>query len=459
MTLARHPAAGYAAALAGADAGEVFLEDSSWTTAALEDGRVSQVTAGTRLGLGLRVLHKNGANVETYFGHSQDISPEAAVRLRQRLMQMRGSTPLISAPVGVELGVMVDPEGVSLESKTSLLNSVNQAIRAEFPNIRQATFSYIDRRRSTRVISVAGTDHRQTRRSVVFSASIVMEKDGLLQTGHESIGGSRGFEIVDHGAALAAARRAASRARAKLSAPQAKAGEMPVVLAASAGGTFIHEAIGHSLEVDHVQEGTSPAYVGALGKRVAPESITVVDDPTLPFQRGTYAFDDEGRPAAPTTLVNNGVLTDYLYDGACALRDGRPGNAHGRRESFMHLPIPRMSNLYIAPGKDDPAEIVSGLKAGLLVTRMGGGQVDTATGEFVFEVDEGYFVKDGEVKHLVRDANLLGVGPAALLSIDRVGWDIGWGIGTCGKDDQNVPVSDGQPTIRMPKLIVGGRHD
>ncbi len=459
MSLTRHDAAAYAAALSGADGGEVFLEDSSWTTAALEDGRVQDVTTGARHGLGLRLLRRREGRVETYFGHAQDLGPEAALRLRARLLPAGGAAPTFGAAVSVEASVLRDPALVPLVEKTALLADIDRAIRAEFPSIRQATFSYIDRARATRVLSADGTDHRQTRRSVVFSASIVMEKGGLLQTGHETIGGARGFELLDSGQALAAARAAAARAAAKLVAPKAKAGEMPVVLAASAGGTFIHEAIGHSLEVDHVQEGSSPAYVGALGKKVAPELITVVDDPTLPFQRGSYAFDDEGRVAAPTTLVSGGVLKDFLYDRASALRDGRPGNAHGRRESFAHRPLPRMSNLYIAPGPHDPAEIVAGLKKGLLVTRMGGGQVDTATGEFVFEVDEGYWVENGEVKHLVRDANLLGVGPDALLSIDRVGWDMGWGIGTCGKGDQNVPVSDGQPTIRMPKLVVGGSHD
>jgi TldD protein len=457
--LERWAAAEYAPALAGADAGELFFEESSWTSVGLEDGRIQEVSDGARVGLGVRVLRKVGARVETYFGHAQDLDPAAALRLRARLLPVSGAGPAFSAARRVEGSVLQDPMTLPLSEKTALLTACDKALRAEFPGLRQATFSYADKLRRTRVLSVDGTESIQTRRSVVFSASIVMEKGGVLQTGHEVIGGNRGFELLDRGQALAAARRAAVRAAAKLQAPKAKAGEMPVVLAASAGGTFIHEAIGHSLEADHVQEGSSPAYVGARGKVVAPETITVIDDPTLPYQRGSYAFDDEGAPSSPTRLVENGVLKDFLYDGACALREGRPGNGHGRRESFVHRPIPRMSNLYIAPGPHDPAEIVAGLKRGLLVTRMGGGQVNTATGEFVFEVDEGWWVEDGEVKHLIRDANLLGIGPDALKSIDRVGWDMGWGIGTCGKEDQNVPVSDGQPTIRMPKLVVGGTHD
>jgi TldD protein len=325
--------------------------------------------------------------------------------------------------------------------------------------VRQVTAVYGDRRKDTRILNSEGADLAQSRVSTNLKVSVVAGRDGMLQTGMEVVGAQRGYEVFDGESALKAARRAAARAVAKLDAPKAKAGEMAVILAASAGGTFIHEAIGHSLEVDHVQEGSSPAYRGMRGKTVAPETITVIDDPTLPFQRGSFAFDDEGIEARPTELVRNGVLADFLYDRATAMREDRPSNGHGRRESFAARPIPRMSNLYIAPGKDDPARIIKELKSGLLVTRMGGGQVDTASGEFVFEVDEGWRVENGVIKHLVRDANLLGVGPEALRSIDRVGWDIGWGIGVCGKEGQNVAVSDGQPTIRMPKLVVGGSHD
>ncbi len=352
-----------------------------------------------------------------------------------------------------------DPAGVPLERKVALLRALDRTVRAEFPCVRQVTATYGDRVKRTRVLNTDGTDARQHLVATVLSVSVVVEEKGRLQTGFEVVGGQRGYELVQGDAPFDAARRAAARALAKLRAPKAKAGEMPVVLSSSAGGTFIHEAIGHSLEADHVQEGSSPAYRGAVGKKIAPNNITVVDDPTLPFQRGSYFFDDEGVAAAPTTLVQNGVLTGYLYDRTTALREGKTSNGHGRRERFSDRPFPRMSNLYIAPGPDDPAEIVKSLERGLFVTRMGGGQVNTATGEFVFEVDEGFLVEGGKIKHLVRDANLLGIGPDVLRSIDRVGWDVGWGIGTCGKEGQSVPVSDGQPTVRLAKVVVGGAHE
>ena len=459
MNIAAGSAASYAPTLAGADDAEAYFEEGSWTSASLEDGRIQDVGSGRERGMGLRLLRRHGDRVETFFGSSPDTTPEAAARLRGDLLPAVGRAPSFSSSTSRASVARTDPSTVDLEKKVQLLREVDRVIRSEFPGIRQATIRCADRVKHTRVLNADGTDVRQRLVSTLLSVSVVAEKAGRLQSGYEVLGAQRGWEILEGDAPFAAARRAAGRALAKLDAPKAKAGEMPVVLSASAGGTFIHEAIGHSLEVDHVQEGSSPAYRGAVGRRIASEHITVIDDPTLPGQRGSYFFDDEGVAAAPTALVEKGVLAGYLYDRTTALREGRASNGHGRRESYSDRVFPRMSNLYIAPGPDDPTRIAGELKRGLFVTRMGGGQVNTATGEFVFEVDEGFWVEDGVVKHLIRDANLLGVGPECLRSIDRVGWDIGWGVGVCGKEGQNVPVSDGQPTIRLPKVVVGGMHD
>jgi TldD protein len=459
MSLDADHASAYGPALSGADHGEIFLEETSWTSARLEDGRVQDVGAGSDRGQGLRLLVRRGDEIETYFASGPELGPAAAARLRAGLPVASGAAPTFSAPQEKRGRPLLDPAAVPLERKIAVLRALDRAVRAEFPSVRQVTVSYGDGVKRTRVVHSAGGDVRQELVATLVRVSVVAEKAGRLQTGVETVGAQRGFELTQDGECLAAARRAAARAIAKLSAPKARAGEMPVVLSSSAGGTFIHEAIGHSLEADAVQEGSSPAYRGAVGKVVAPENITVVDDPTLPFQRGSFFFDDEGIPAAPTALVKNGVLQGYLHDRASALREGRASNGHGRRESFADRPLPRMSNLYVAPGPDDPAAIVRGLERGLLVTRMGGGQVNTATGEFVFEVDEGFWVENGKVRHLVRDANLLGVGPEVLRSIKSVGWDVGWGIGTCGKEGQNVAVSDGQPTLLLPKVVVGGTHE
>lgn len=230
---------------------------------------------------------------------------------------------------------------------------------------------------------------------------------------------------------------------------------MPVIISAEAGGTMIHEAIGHGLEADLAQQGLS-VYSGKLGQQIASPVITVVDDATLPAKRGSFAFDDEATPAGRTVLVENGILRRYMYDRHTASIDGTISTGNGRRESYEHKPIPRMTNTFIAPGDSDPGEIIRSVAKGLLVTKMGGGQVNTITGDFVFEVREGFLLENGMIGELVRGATLIGNGPEVLKSIDMVGSDLGFSIGTCGKDAQGVPVSDAMPTLRIPELVVGG---
>jgi len=231
---------------------------------------------------------------------------------------------------------------------------------------------------------------------------------------------------------------------------------MPVVLSAEAGGTMVHEAVGHGLEADLAGEGLS-VYTGRLGEQVASPLITVIDDATLPGRRGSFLVDDEGTPSQQSVLIEAGVLRSYLADRLSLFKGAASGlTGNGRRESYRHQPIPRMTNTYIAPGRTDPAEIIRSTPRGLLVRKMGGGQVDTVNGDFVFEVAEGYLIENGAVGEPVRGAILTGNGPKVLQMIDLVGSDLGWSIGTCGKDGQGAPVSDGQPTLRIPEIIVGG---
>ena len=219
---------------------------------------------------------------------------------------------------------------------------------------------------------------------------------------------------------------------------------------------MVHEAVGHGLEADLSGEGMS-VYADKLGEQVASSLITVVDDPTLPGRRGSYNMDDEGVAASRTVLVENGILKSYMNDLVSSRRDGTAPTGNGRRQSFRHWPIPRMSNTIIEPGTDDPEAIIGSVDRGLLVKKMGGGQVNTVTGDFVFEVSEGYILENGQVADPVRGATLAGNGPEVLRSVDMVGSDLGFGLGTCGKDGQGVPVGDAQPTLRLPDIVVGGR--
>ena len=218
---------------------------------------------------------------------------------------------------------------------------------------------------------------------------------------------------------------------------------------------MIHEAVGHGLEADLAQSGLS-VYSGKLGQQIAAPIITVLDDATLPGRRGSFRFDDEGTPAQRTVLVEKGILRTYLYDQLTAMKDGRASTGNGRRESYRHRPIPRMTNTMIAPGASRPESILRETHRGLYVRKMGGGQVNTVNGDFVFEVSEGYLIENGSIGEPVRGATLIGNGPNVLLSIDRVGSDLGFSIGTCGKDGQGSPVSDAQPTIRIPDITGGG---
>ena len=286
-------------------------------------------------------------------------------------------------------------------------------------------------------------------------AFCVAEKDGRLERGYEVLAYALPFQEIKLEEFERLCEKAGRRAELMLSSRRVKAGVMPVVLSSSAGGTMIHEAVGHGLEADHAEEGLS-IYSGRLGERVASPLITVLDDPTLSPLYGSYQYDDEGTKAKPVVLIEKGILKDFLYDRYQALKWGKTSNGRGRRESFRHIPIPRMSNTFIAKGETPAEEIIKSLDKGLLVKKMGGGEVNPLTGDFVFEVREGYYVEGGEVLFPVKGATLVGNGPKVLEIIDLVGDDLNFDPGTCGKDGQGVPVSDGQPTLRIPELTVGG---
>ncbi len=292
------------------------------------------------------------------------------------------------------------------------------------------------------------------RTRVRLVVNVIAEDQGKIQTGYESIGGVGGFELVATGAPQMA-QSARERAVMMLSARSAPSGQMTVVMAGEAGGTMVHEACGHGLEADLVQKGLS-VYADKMGQRVASSLITVIDDATLPGRYGSFAFDDEGTPGQRTVLIENGILKSYMYNLNTARKENRESTGNGRRDSYRSRPIPRMSNTYIASGETDPEEIIAATENGLYVTKMGGGQVNTTNGDFVFEVTEGYLLQNGKIGAPVRGATLIGNGPQVLSEVDLVGQDNGFSLGVCGKNGQGVPVGDAQPTLRIPNLVVGG---
>jgi TldD protein len=288
-----------------------------------------------------------------------------------------------------------------------------------------------------------------------FSVSCVASGDTGLQTGFESAARTMGFELFDEVSVEELARVAADRAIAKLAARPAPSGELPVVLAGGSGGILFHEACGHGLEADHIVKDAS-VYTGRVGQQVASPLVTLVDDGTVGTEWGTFAVDDEGRPAQRNVLIENGVLTDYLWDYLRARREGRISSGNGRRQTYQHLPMVRMTNTFLLPGTEDPDELVAQTPRGVYVAKLGGGQVNTTTGDFVFGTTEAYLIEDGHLTAPLRDANLIGNGPEVLRRIDAVATDFAMTPGTCGKDGQSVPVGCGQATMRLTGVTIGG---
>ncbi len=453
-------------AVKNGDFAEIYIEKSSQNRVSMEDGKIERVISGRDEGAGIRVI--KGDN--TAYGYTTDLTKEGLMELARQVAGGLGE-PGREAKAGekaalsivfeqrespVSLPVEQRPDEVSIDQKVALVLEAERAARAKDEKlIRQVSVGYADTIQQVVIANSDGVyveDERVRSRLVVH----VVASDGkVIQTGYESAGGTKGFELFAEEKAADLGRRAAERALLMLKARPAPAGRMAVVISGEAGGTMIHEACGHGLEADLVQKNLS-VYAGRKGEKVASELVTVIDDGTIPGKYGSFSFDDEGTIAQRNVLIEKGILRNYMYDRITAQRDGVKPTGNGRRESFRHRPIPRMSTTYLAPGDDSPEEIIRETKEGLFVRRMGGGQVNTTTGDFVFEVLEGYLIKDGKIDEPVRGATLTGNGPEVLQKIDRVGNDLGFTIGTCGKDGQGVPVTDAQPTIRIPDLVVGG---
>jgi len=410
----------------GADFVEIFLEHKDSTSIKLEDNKLEHVRSGVDCGAGTRSLIGD----KTSYSYTNEVDFPLSSKVND----------------------------VSLEEKVAVLELANKAARAVSDKVRQVTVSYIEGLQQVRIINSDGLDVRDLRHRSRFAVRVIAADGDVIQTGFEAPGCLGGFHKLfeDHSAEELAI-LAATRAVRMLKAPHAPAGEMTVVLMSEAGGTMIHEACGHSLEADFIMKETS-IFTNKLGQKIASPLITVIDNSALPGNFGSYAYDDEGISARRNVLIENGILLSYLSDRLTARVLNLPLTASGRRESFRHRPVPRMSNTFIAPGKDDPSSIIKSVQKGLLVKRMGGGQVDVTNGQFVFEVSEGYLIENGQVGTPVRGATLIGSGPEVLEMVDMVGNDHCFQEGICGKYD-HVPVSDAQPTIRIPRIVVGGREN
>lgn len=442
----------------GGDFAEIFIEDRRSSSAHLDDGKIEELVSGRDRGAGIRVIRGES----TGYAHTADLT-EAGLRA--------AADAAAAAARGAEGGVRivalerqhptpphevrVMPETVEKRRKVELLRRADEAARSEGSEIRQVSVGYGDSHRQITIANSEGLlvsdDQVRTR----FMVQCVAQGDTGLQTGFEGPGKTIGFELFDDVDPDEVARTAAQRALRMLQARPAPSGKMPVVLKRGAGGVLFHEACGHGLEADLVARDAS-VFKGKVGEQVASPLVTLVDDGTFATGWGAYAIDDEGSSAQRNVLIEDGILTDYMWDHLRARREGRPPSGNGRRETYQHLPMVRMTNTYLLAGDDDPDEIIRQTKYGIYCVQLGGGQVNTATGEFVFGMTEAYLIENGEITDPVRAANLIGNGPETLQRIDAVGNDFDTWAGTCGKDGQGVPVSSGQPTVRVVEMTVGG---
>ncbi len=442
---------------AGGEFAEIYLEEGCSTQIIAEDGRVEKVLAISDRGVSIRVI----SDFRTAFGYTNEVTERALLELAESVSRgvknglFGQAVVTASRSVAAAESIRLHPSSIPLESKVAIVVEAEKAARGFSPSVRQAMAVYRDGVAKIQVVNSLGEFVESGRIGTMFASQVVAEDSGVLQTGYESAGACRGFELFDEKSAVDIALAAAGRAVMMLKADRVRGGRMPVVLSSEAGGTMVHEAIGHGLEADLVQGGIS-VYRGRIGELVASKLVTVIDDATLPYARGSFPFDSEGVPGQKNVLVENGILKGYLYDRLTAMKDGVASTGNGRRESYHARPIVRMTNTLIAPGTTPPGDIVKTVPNGLFVRKMGGGQVNTVTGEFMFEVSEGYLIKNGFVCEPVRGATLTGNGPDVLKSIMMVGTDLGFGIGTCGKDGQGVPVADAQPTLLISEMTVGG---
>jgi TldD protein len=442
----------------GGDFAEVFAEDRRVATARLDDAKIEELVSGRERGAGIRVVRGD----TTGYAHTADLSEHGLTAAAAAAAAAARGTPGATHVVALERRdvehpheVKILPETVEKARKAEVLERADHAARAENDAIRQVSASYADARRR---ILVANSDGLLVEDDAVrtrFMVNCVAVADTGMQTGLEAPGRSIGFEFFDEIDPEDVARTAAQRALTMLRARPAPVGKLPVVLKRGAGGVLFHEACGHGLEADLVEKDWS-VFAGRVGELVASPLITLVDDGSYAREWGTFAIDDEGAPAQRNVLIENGVLTDYMWDFLRARKEGRASSGNGRRETYQHLPMVRMTNTFLLEGPDDPEAIIRDTPYGLYCVALGGGQVNTATGDFVFGITEAYMIENGEITEPVRAAQLIGNGPETLRLVDAVGTDFDTWAGTCGKDGQGVPVSSGQPTLRVRELTVGG---
>jgi TldD protein len=446
----------------GGDYADVFFERREETSLALEDGVVRGASAGTSGGVGVRVL----AGEKTGYAYTEDPSPESVMAVARTAATIadggREAPPVRLAP-GRRRNVYGGPLpqiDASPSGKIAWLERADRAARAVDPRVRSVAVVLNEEVRRITVVSSVGVIVQDVQPMLMFRVRVVAEDGGLRTQGADAAAGRRGGDLLDGQTPERVGREAARQAVVNLEAKPAPAGALPVVLGNAHSGVLLHEAVGHGLEADFNRKGLS-RYSGEVGKPVASELVTVVDDGTLLAERGSLNVDDEGAESGETVLIENGVLRGYLQDRLSARLMGVAPTGNGRRESYSCAPMPRMTNTFIRPGPHDPDEIVKSVKRGVYAARFGGGQVEIGKGDFMFVTTEAYLIEDGKITTPLRDVTLIGNGPEVMSRVVMLGNDAKLSDQTwvCGKDGQSVPVGVGMPTVKISSMTVGGTSE
>jgi TldD protein len=446
-------------ALAGADDGEIFLERSESESFVFDDGRLKSAAFDATEGFGLRVVAGETAG----YAHASEISEAAIARAADSAaLAKRGYSGVAAeGPRATNKRLYGDDDPLaspSFSEKVELLREIDAFARARDPRVAQVMASLAGERRVIEIVRADGRLIRDIRPLVRVNVQVTVDEDGRRESGSSGAGGRAGFEAwIAPDAWRAEVEEALRRALVNLEAIPCPAGEMDVVLGPGWNGVLLHEAVGHGLEGDFNRKGTS-AFSGRIGERVAAPGVTVFDDGSIEGRRGSLTVDDEGTPTSRTVLIEDGILVGYMHDRQSARLMGLAATGNGRRQSYAHLPMPRMTNTGMLAGTDTREAMIASTTRGLYCASFGGGQVDITNGKFVFQCTEAYLIEDGKITAPVKGATLIGDGPSALTRVTMIGDDFAFdpGIGVCGKSGQGVPVGVGQPSLKITGLTVGG---
>ncbi|PSJ36711.1 metalloprotease TldD [Allosphingosinicella deserti] len=445
-------------ALTRCDDGELYLQYTASESFGFDDGRLKTADFNTHAGFGLRGV----SGETTAFAHANELS-EGAIRRAAETMAVldpaAGARPAPPRRTNATLYTDADPLSlIPFAKKVALCQQVDAAARARDPRVAQVSVSLSGSWSVIEIVRADGFVAHDVRPLVRLNVQIVVEQNGRRETGYHGIGGRYLYDsLFEEATWNRAIDVALDQALVNLDSVDAPAGEMTVVLGPGWPGVLLHEAIGHGLEGDFNRKGTS-AFSGRIGDRVAAPGVTVVDDGSMANRRGSLSIDDEGTPTQCTTLIEDGILKGYIQDRLNARLMGVAPTGNGRRESFAHAPMPRMTNTFMLGGRDDPAEILARAKNGIYAKSFGGGQVDITSGKFVFSCTEAYKIENGRIGAPIKGATLIGDGPTVLTKVAAIGNDMALdeGIGICGKGGQSVPAGVGQPTLLVEGLTVGG---